>query len=252
MERYRLSELVQLSGVTPRTIRFYIAEGLLPPPEGNGPAAVYTAEHRDRLRLIGLLKDRYLPLKEIRRQLATLTAEEVRERLGQGEGGGGVALPGAAAAGVGAPKPDAALNYLDRVLGQAAAARGVREHQPVGNPPPVAAPPPPFPPATSPRRPQPGNAPSAAPRARGGSGSSWPTAWSCTSARTGGARPARWRRWSGRRASCSARSRRASGAGSGGDVPAAPRRRRHCLHRRRRPNQRARHNRRPPRQHLTE
>lgn len=163
MERYRLSELVQLSGVTPRTIRFYIAEGLLPPPEGNGPAAVYTAEHRDRLRLIGLLKDHYLPLKEIRRQLATLTAEEVRERLGQGEGGGGVALPGSAAAGVGAPKPDAALNYLDRVLGQAAAARGVREHQPVGNPPPVAAPPPPFPPATSPRRPQPGNAPSAAP-----------------------------------------------------------------------------------------
>ena len=81
MERYRLSELTRLTGLTPRTIRYYIAEGLLPPPEGLGPAAVYTAAHRDRLALIALLKDRYLPLREIRRRLAALSDGEVREEL---------------------------------------------------------------------------------------------------------------------------------------------------------------------------
>ena len=83
MERYRLAELVEITGVTQRTIRFYIAEGLLPPPEGAGPAAVYTAAHRDRLALINSLKERYLPLKEIRRRLATLTEDEVRAELQQ-------------------------------------------------------------------------------------------------------------------------------------------------------------------------
>jgi DNA-binding transcriptional MerR regulator len=83
MERYRLTELTNITGVTQRTIRFYIAEGLLPPPEGAGPAAVYTAAHRDRLALINVLKERYLPLKEIRRRLATLTEAEIRAELQQ-------------------------------------------------------------------------------------------------------------------------------------------------------------------------
>lgn len=81
MTRYRLHELAQLTGVTPRTIRYYIAEGLLPRPEGNGPAAVYTTDHRDRLRLIGLLKDRYLTLQEIRERLAPLEPGAVSARL---------------------------------------------------------------------------------------------------------------------------------------------------------------------------
>ncbi|HEY8598253.1 MAG TPA: MerR family transcriptional regulator [Thermomicrobiales bacterium] len=83
MERYRLADLADLTGVTQRTIRFYIAEGLLPPPEGAGPAAVYTAVHRDRLALINGLKERYLPLREIRSRLATLTEAEIRAELQQ-------------------------------------------------------------------------------------------------------------------------------------------------------------------------
>lgn len=83
MERYRLAELADVSRVTPRTIRYYIAEGLLPAPIGAGPAAIYTATHRDRLALISVLKDRYLPLREIGPRLATLTDEEVRTELRQ-------------------------------------------------------------------------------------------------------------------------------------------------------------------------
>lgn len=81
MKFFRLNELTDSTGVTPRTIRYYIAEGLLPPPQGAGPAAVYTAAHRDRLQLIGRLKDQYLPLREIRRRLATLTDAQVRAEL---------------------------------------------------------------------------------------------------------------------------------------------------------------------------
>ncbi len=83
MERYRLAELADVSGVTARTIRYYIAEGLLPAPEGAGPAAVYTAAHRDRLALINDLKGRYLPLREIHRRLAALTDDEVRAAVRQ-------------------------------------------------------------------------------------------------------------------------------------------------------------------------
>lgn len=111
--RYRMNELAKVTGLTPRTIRFYIHEGLLPPPEGGGPAAAYTAEHRDRLTLIGLLKARYLPLQEIRQRLAPLSAAEVRAELDRLN----AAQPATAAGrAVMETSADAALDYLDDVL----------------------------------------------------------------------------------------------------------------------------------------
>lgn len=81
MERYRLAELAAASGVTPRTIRYYIAEGLLPPPVGAGPAAAYTVAHRARLALIERLKGRALSLRAIGEQLGALSDEAVRAEL---------------------------------------------------------------------------------------------------------------------------------------------------------------------------
>ena len=66
---YTLRELTDAAGVSARTVRYYITEGLLPPPHGMGPASVYTEEHLERLRQIAALKAAYLPLKEIRRRL---------------------------------------------------------------------------------------------------------------------------------------------------------------------------------------
>lgn len=104
--RLGLRELTRAAGVSVRTVRYYIAEGLLPPPAGGGPRSHYTAAHLDRLRLIARLKAAYLPLKEIRRRLAGLDDAEVRRAL---------------AAGPAADRPDAALDdsaaYLDHVLG---------------------------------------------------------------------------------------------------------------------------------------
>lgn len=80
-ERITLSELTEAAGVTVRTVRYYIAEGLLPPPEGAGPGSAYTQGHLDRLRLIQQLKEAYLPLKEIRRRLSGRGDDDVRRLL---------------------------------------------------------------------------------------------------------------------------------------------------------------------------
>jgi DNA-binding transcriptional MerR regulator len=74
---FTLGELTDAAGVSVRTVRYYIAEGLLPPPKGAGPSSIYTSGHLDRLRLIQRLKAAYFPLKEIRRRLAGLADEEV-------------------------------------------------------------------------------------------------------------------------------------------------------------------------------
>jgi DNA-binding transcriptional MerR regulator len=81
MERYRLAGLAAASGISQRTIRYYITEGLLPPPVGVGPSAAYTAAHRDRLALIARLKERYLPLRAIAEHLKALDDQAVRVEL---------------------------------------------------------------------------------------------------------------------------------------------------------------------------
>jgi len=80
---YTIGELADAAGVTPRTIRYYAAEGLLPPPDTQNKYARYNAEHLARLRLIARLKDAYLPLHEIRQRIAPLEADEVAAMLNE-------------------------------------------------------------------------------------------------------------------------------------------------------------------------
>src|SRR5688572_3160786 len=68
----RIGELADRAGTTVRTIRYYVAEGLLPAPAGSGPRSEYTDDHLARLGAIRALKARYLPLAEIRRRLAAM------------------------------------------------------------------------------------------------------------------------------------------------------------------------------------
>jgi DNA-binding transcriptional MerR regulator len=82
---YTISELADAAGTTPRTIRFYTAEGLLPPPDARGRYASYSVEHLDRLRLIDRLKDAYQPLTAIRERLTQLNSEDVRSLIEETE-----------------------------------------------------------------------------------------------------------------------------------------------------------------------
>jgi len=78
-----LQELAAVADVTPRTIRYYIAQGLLPAPDGVGPAARYADRHLARLRLIRQLQREHLPLAEIRSRLTGLADETIAELLAQ-------------------------------------------------------------------------------------------------------------------------------------------------------------------------
>jgi DNA-binding transcriptional MerR regulator len=47
--RYAIGDLAELGGVSRRTVRYYVQEGLLPPPFGVGRGNHYGPEHLDRL-----------------------------------------------------------------------------------------------------------------------------------------------------------------------------------------------------------
>jgi DNA-binding transcriptional MerR regulator len=80
-----VEELADRAGVSVRTVRFYISEGLLPGPGTRGRQAAYGEDHLLRLRLIRRLADRRVPLAEIKAQLERLSPEDLRALLAQEE-----------------------------------------------------------------------------------------------------------------------------------------------------------------------
>jgi DNA-binding transcriptional MerR regulator len=80
-EEYLIGELANKTGVSVRTIRFYISEGLLPSPETRGRYTVYDEEYINRIELIKRLKEAFLPIKEIRVMLETKSKVEIDEFL---------------------------------------------------------------------------------------------------------------------------------------------------------------------------
>lgn len=79
--RYAMADLEEQTGLTARTIRYYITEGLLPAANGRGPAATYELTHLLRLRLIQALKAEHVPLEGIRERLAGLSDREIEAIL---------------------------------------------------------------------------------------------------------------------------------------------------------------------------
>lgn len=75
--RYTLADLERETGVTARTIRFYISEGLLQPAYGRGPSATYDTDHLLRLQYITRLKNERLSLRDIKERISQLTPEDI-------------------------------------------------------------------------------------------------------------------------------------------------------------------------------
>jgi DNA-binding transcriptional MerR regulator len=67
---YSLEELVQLSGLSVDTIRYYQTLRLIPPPAHKGRKAVYDDRHRDRLRIIRRASEQGFPLRVTRELLS--------------------------------------------------------------------------------------------------------------------------------------------------------------------------------------
>ena len=100
---FTIAELSTLSGVPVRTIRYYVAQGLLPSPGRDGPASRYGETTLARLRLIRQLQAAHQPLSAIRERLAALSDVEIGELAATPE-----------------PAPsDSALDYVRGLLGKA-------------------------------------------------------------------------------------------------------------------------------------
>jgi len=63
--KYTIAELAGLTGVSRRTVRFYVQRGLVPAPLGAGRGHYYTEDHLTRIRAIRQLQEHGLSLEEI-------------------------------------------------------------------------------------------------------------------------------------------------------------------------------------------
>jgi DNA-binding transcriptional MerR regulator len=73
-----LADLAAASGLEPRTIRSWIAQGLLPPPLTRGPAARYPADTVQRLLAIQAMREVLgMSLADIRMELLVANAEQI-------------------------------------------------------------------------------------------------------------------------------------------------------------------------------
>jgi DNA-binding transcriptional MerR regulator len=75
-----IQELAHKANVTVRTIRYYVEQGVLPPPSQGRPSR-YSEEHLQRLNLIRDLKAQHLPLEEVRELMSRLSLAQVRDML---------------------------------------------------------------------------------------------------------------------------------------------------------------------------
>ncbi len=65
-KKFSLEELSQLTGLSRRTIRYYIQRGLVERPSGGTKAAFYELKHLESLLHIKRLTEKHVPLDEIR------------------------------------------------------------------------------------------------------------------------------------------------------------------------------------------
>jgi DNA-binding transcriptional MerR regulator len=82
-EELDLAELANAAGVTPRTVRYYVQQGLLPSPGTRGPGTKYDRALLEKLQLIRLLQREHWPLSKIRDHFESLDEEGVRRELGK-------------------------------------------------------------------------------------------------------------------------------------------------------------------------
>jgi len=79
--RYSIADLEDETGFNPRTIRYYISEGMLTPAHGRGKSATYDKDHLLRLRMIKDLKDQFLPLEAIKQRLDDLDTDDLESHF---------------------------------------------------------------------------------------------------------------------------------------------------------------------------
>jgi DNA-binding transcriptional MerR regulator len=116
---YSLTELTDLTGVSQRTVRYYIQQGLLPSASRAGPGARYAEDTLLRLRFIRACQEDGWPLAKVRDQLERQPPAAIAAMLtGLGQaGGGGVPRDAGGDTLLPVAEPNAAMTYLARLRG---------------------------------------------------------------------------------------------------------------------------------------
>jgi len=78
---YNVQQILTLSGVPIRSLRYWIRLKLVPKPIGRGRGARYDDRHLNRVRVILALRSKRLSLDAIRAQLASRTDEEIAQMV---------------------------------------------------------------------------------------------------------------------------------------------------------------------------
>lgn len=84
--RYAIGDLATLGGVSRRTVRYYVQEGLLPAPLGVGRGNHYARAHLDQLLRVKAMQEAGQSLDEIRRALESPTLRAPRTRAVEADG----------------------------------------------------------------------------------------------------------------------------------------------------------------------
>jgi DNA-binding transcriptional MerR regulator len=84
---FTIDQLAARTGVPSRTIRFYQAKGVLPPPTRRGRVAFYDETHATRLKAVSELQDKGLRLRAIRDLILTpdSNSDTIQQWLGIGQ-----------------------------------------------------------------------------------------------------------------------------------------------------------------------
>ena len=80
-QKLTIEGLAKSVGISVRTVRFYITQGLIPGPRARGKSATYDEEHLLRLRLVRRLSEQRVPLAEIRERVSGLSLAAIRSLL---------------------------------------------------------------------------------------------------------------------------------------------------------------------------
>lgn len=81
---YAISDLAEKSGISVRTLRYYLAQGLLPAPVRKGRLTRYPQSTLQRLLLLKRLRAAHMPLADIRERLDAMPDEEFRDPVLRG------------------------------------------------------------------------------------------------------------------------------------------------------------------------
>lgn len=134
-EELSLAELADASGLHPRTIRSWVAQGLLPGPLSRGPAARYPGDQLERILAIRTMKELHgMSLADIRQELLIAPADRIAALAQKApavapEQSGAMSSPPAPPTPPDAD-PDAALDYFRALMAGPVSMSRVHESRP--------------------------------------------------------------------------------------------------------------------------